>query len=232
MPVAKDKQFDNSTFALKRALRREVLREIKAPPVILETHGGRGALWLACYQHITQGVVFEKDPGKADVLAMQRPTWAVYEGDCIAALAGGAGAHLTVNLLDVDPYGSAWGAIDAFMSSERPRAETLYIVVNDGARHKIRLGGAWAIHDLAEAVTKFGNDIWDNYLEVCEWYMSQKAGKAGYGVAHFGGYHCGTGQQMTHYRATLIRESIVPAASELGPAVHDKDRPAGLSFER
>jgi hypothetical protein len=229
MPVAQDRQFDNSTFALKRALRRKVLGLMKDPPVILETHGGAGALWLACYQHVPAGVVFEKDPGKADILAAQRPTWAVYEGDCIPALTGGAGAHLMVNLLDVDPYGSPWGAIDAFLSSDRPRAEILHIVVNDGARHKIRLGGAWAINDLTEAVYHFGNAIWEDYLEVCQWFMKQKAGKAGYSLAHFGGYHCGAGQQMTHYRAVLKKALIAEGAPAPVPGPGDIDRPAGLS---
>ena len=141
--MGKPTQKDNSTFHQKALLRQMALARLEAEPVVMETHGGEGKLFDACYRGVTRGVVFEKDADKASILGRQRPTWAVYEGDCVASIQGGAGAHLEVNLLDVDPYGDPWPVIDAFFESERPRAERLMVVVNDGLLHSIKKGVAW-----------------------------------------------------------------------------------------
>src|SRR5690349_14586889 len=108
---------DNSTFKKKRALRLkalELLAELGIPqPAVMETHGGAGTLWNACYSTLPRGVVMEKDASKAARLGKQRATWAVYECDCVEALAAGVGAHLSIDLLDCDPYGECWNALDA-----------------------------------------------------------------------------------------------------------------------
>lgn len=199
-------QKDNSTFNQKAALRRAVLRDLDAEPVIMETHGGAGALYRACYSHVVQGVVFEKDPEKCDLLARQRPTWAVYEGAVEPALGIGAGAHLMVNVLDLDPYGEAWPTLKAFMESDRPRAPRLALVVNDGMRQKIRMGGAWSTSSLRPAVARFGNNLNGIYLDVCRWMVAEYAKAAGYSLHRFQGYYTGKGGQMTHYAAILERE--------------------------
>ncbi len=147
--MAKTKPKDNSTFKQKAALRKRALADLKALGIdqltVMETHGGAGKLWAACYADIqTAGVVFEKDPKKAERLAMQRPSWAVYECDCEAALAEGVGSHVMVDLLDVDPWGSSWEAIGAFMTSKRPFADQMVVVVNDGLRQALSMGAAWS----------------------------------------------------------------------------------------
>ncbi len=197
---------DNSTFNQKAALRRAVLRDLVDDPVIMETHGGAGALYRACYSHVIRGVVFEKDPAKCDLLARQRPTWAVYEGAVEPALSIGAGAHLMVNVLDLDPYGEPWPTLKAFMESERPRAPRLALVVNDGMRQKIRMGGAWSTGSLAPAVAQFGNNLNPVYLDVCRWMVGEYTKAAGYTLHRFHGYYAGKGGQMTHYAAVLERE--------------------------
>jgi len=197
-------QLDNSTFELKRALRRRALTWVP-DPVVMETHGGYGRLYSACYRAVPVGVVFEMDEKKATALAKQRPTWAVYQGDCVKALAEGAGSFLTVNVLDLDPYGEPWPALDAFLISERPRAETLVIVVNDGLRQKIQMGGAWQVESLGEAVQQFGADLFDVYLSVCRWLVEQKAAMTGYAVGRFVGYYCGRQGHMNHYAALLSK---------------------------
>ena len=169
--------------------------------------GGEGKLFNACYSHIERGVVFEKSWQKAELLARQRPTWAVYASDCIAALQLGAGRHLPVNLLDVDPYGDPWPVIDAFLTSERPRPENLYIVVNDGLRQNIRLGTAWTVETLKPIVRRYGNNLYDKYLDVCFALMGEKAAQAGYSLRSFDGYYCGFQEQITHYYAVLHRRS-------------------------
>lgn len=171
----------------------------------METHGGFGTLFDACYGHIQRGIVFEKQAEKADTLSLQRPTWAVYEADCEAALEAGAGAHLAIDLLDVDPYGSCWDTIEAFFSSDRPFAERMTVVVNDGLRQSLSMGKAWTVKQLSGMVQRFGNDLHPVYLDVCKVLLQEKAAAAGYEIEHFGGYYCGVKKFNTHFMAVLKR---------------------------
>lgn len=200
---------DNSTFEHKVKIRQEGLKRFSEMgvsfPVVMETHGGFGVLFDSCYAHLQGGVVFDKDTEKADRLGLQRPTWAVYEADSAEALRGGAGGHVAVDLLDVDPYGEPWPVIDAFFSSQRQFAETMMVVVNDGLRQSLSLGKAWTIHSLSKMVRTFGNDLHPIYLDVCKVMMADLAAKAGYCVEHFGGYYCGIHQANTHYLAVLAK---------------------------
>lgn len=155
------KKHDNLTLSAKVMLRQTALLMLGDDPVIVETHGGRGDIWSAVYRDFPTGAVFEKDPGKADILAMQRPTWAVYESDVEIALAAGAARHLTVDLLDVDPYGAAWPTLQAFFGSTRPLAQRMVVVINDGLRFTA-CGGAAEI--LAPFAARYGNhNIWYVY---------------------------------------------------------------------
>lgn len=195
-------QKDNSTFQQKAALRRAVVCEVAAP-VVMETHGGMGALYRACYGQVKRGIVFETNERKADLLAGQRPTWSVYQSDSTKALAAGAGAHMEINLLDLDPYGEPWPCLRAFFHSERPRAQSLWVVVNDGLRQKVRLGGASKVRSLQSMVMKYGNNLFDCYLDVCRELLAEHAEAAGYQVRRFRGYYCGKIKDMTHYAALL-----------------------------
>lgn len=172
----------------------------------METHGGYGKIGAACYFGVERGIVFEKDPAKAEALATQRPTWAVYECDCVAALKAGVGAHLPVNVIDIDPYGQPWDVIDAFWATERKLPDKIGIAVNDGLRLNLKLGKAASVHSLRAAVMKFGaKAIFPNYLDVCQWMMQEKAGQRGYTLTRWAGYYCGHAEQMTHYAAVLVR---------------------------
>jgi hypothetical protein len=202
---------DNSTAKQKIALRKQALRQLEHP-VILEAYGGLGTLYRHCYQSVRRGVVFEQDRTKARILARQRPTWAVYQGECVAAMHEGAGAHLPINLLDLDPYGSPWPALDAFLTSARPRPERLIIVVNDGLRgaQKLMMGDAWTIEHIAPMVQHFGNALHGCYLEAAQWFLQQKAREAGYHLSRWTGYYCGHNGQMAHYLAVLEQEGVRP----------------------
>jgi hypothetical protein len=205
---AKRKQ-DNSTYQHKVELRRQAMQRLSEMgvqyPIVMETHGGIGKLFDSCYAHLECGVVFEKNSDKASTLGKQRPTWAVYECDCIEALRGGVGGHYFVNLLDVDPYGQAWEVIDAFFTSDRQFEDEMIVVVNDGLRQSLSLGKAWDVKSMKGMVLKFGNDLHPIYLDVCRELMEQKAAKAGYKVNHFGGYYCGANQANTHFMAVLCQ---------------------------
>jgi len=195
---------DNSTFLKKKWLRTRMLGYVDAP-VVMETHGGYGRLFSVCYADIKSGVVFEKDPKKAGVLGLQRPTWSVYEADCIEAIKDGAGNHLPVNFLDIDPYGSPWDVIDAFFNGNREYMPEMVIVVNDGLPQKVKIGAAWHTHALRGIVEKYGNDIFSRYLEVCEELLTEKVLGAGYVAQNFFGYYTGHSKAITHYAAILKR---------------------------
>lgn len=206
---------DNTTFDRKKLLRRRMLAHMAErgeDPVVLETHGGYGKLWVFCYAEVKQGVVFEKKPEKAEYLSRQRPAWAVYENDCVRGLEAGAGSHLPVNVLDLNPYGDPWPAIAAFLETSRPRPPRLYVVVNDGLRRGISIG-AWKLASMAEVVASYGNKLRDVYLEVCEDLLERKALEAGYTLEHFIGYYCGAGDNTTHYLGVLerIEEEPIPS---------------------
>lgn len=211
MNVAKSKPKDNSTFREKAALRKRALADLAAlgidRPVVLETHGGEGKLWAACYSEIqTPGVVMEKDPAKAERLALQRPSWAVYECDCEAALAESIGGHVVVDLLDIDPWGSSWEAISGFMSSKRPFADQMVVVVNDGLRQALSMGAAWSIKVMQPYVEKYGNDgLYTDYPDLCREILQDKAAAAGYTVSRFVSYTCGAKQFEVHMLALLTR---------------------------
>lgn len=200
------KQKDNNTYSEKVMLRQTAVSLLTEPLVVMETHGGIGDLWAAVYRDVEDGVVFEKRPDRTTLLATQRPTWAVYEGNSERAIALGAGAHLCVNLLDVDPYGDPWPTIQAFFGSERPFAREMVVVVNDGLRQAVRGGTAWNSKTLEPVVQRFGNELWDQYLAACQWLMEAAAAVAGYQVVFFDGYYCGTGLCNTHYVARLVME--------------------------
>jgi hypothetical protein len=172
----------------------------------METHGGFGRLYGACYTAAVDGVVFENNPIKAEYLAQQRPRWAVYEADCEKALRNGVGAHLEVSFLDLDPYGEPWPVMDAFFQTERPRAKRLALAVNDGLRQKLKMNSGWAVHSLEHVVRKYGNgQMYERYLEICRELVIEKAAIAGYSLKKWAGYYCGFNGQMTHYGAVLER---------------------------
>lgn len=174
-------------------------------PVVMETHGGAGKIYEACYSQLQTGIVFEKDDQKVSVLAKQRPGWSVYQADSAAVIGLGAGAHLNVNVLDVDPYGSPWDVIEAFFSSERPRPQRVAVVVNDGLRLSVKYGIAWHAGSLRDMVIKYGNDLHGIYLDICQELMIEKAATAGYHLTRWAGYYCGRRMDLTHYLAILER---------------------------
>jgi hypothetical protein len=172
----------------------------------METHGGLGQVWKRVYSELGQGVVFEEKTAKAEALAQQRPTWAVYEADCIKSLAAGAGSHLPCNLIDVNPYGDPWTTIEAFLTSERPFPARLAFAVNDGLRMKCKLTGGWDTDSLRPAVREFGNaTMYPQYVGVARWNLERLAGARGYTLTDWTGYYCGHGDCMTHYAAVFDR---------------------------
>lgn len=214
----KSQKHDNLTLSAKVMLRQTALRLVDGEPVILETHGGRGDIWSAVYRDFPTGAVFEKDPDKADLLAVQRPTWAVYEADVEIALAAGAARHLAFNYVDVDPYGAAWPALRALAASPRPLSDRLIVVINDGLRFAACGGAAWRNEILAPFAARYGNhNVWKVYPDkIAPELLAESVAPGGYRVTHYDAYTTGTIGKMVHILATLDRAGppgTPPAAS-------------------
>ena len=174
--MAKSKQKDNSTYNQKVLIRQEMLKRMAAAgvePIIMETHGGYGKLFAACYPDIRRGVVFDTDADKTERLALQRPTWAVYEADCEKALRHGAGAHLCITALDVDAYGDSLTPISCFFQSQRPASrlvsEKLYPGLLFGGHDWLQL---WAAATYRHGIMAIGEgDVYPHpprYTTRCE----------------------------------------------------------------
>jgi hypothetical protein len=197
------KKKQNAGFDEKQRLRRIVLGGWQ-PSRVIETHGGEGRIHRAFYASAEEGCAFEVREDLAARMAAARPSWFVYCAKAEAALAAGAGASLPVEVIDLDPYGQPWPALEAFFTSEREFADELRVVVNDGLRLKLRLGSPPP--SMAAAAERWGAHALNrDYLAVARWNLERLAGMAGYEVARFTGFHGGFGQQMTHYGAVLTR---------------------------
>ena len=195
---------DNKTLLEKTHLRKEMLAKLQTEPCVLETHGGTGELFLRCYADVREGAVFETDPVKAVTLLKQRPSWSVYESDCIWSLSNGVASHLAVNFVDFDPYGAAWEVIQVFFESERPRTDQLIIVVHDGVRGTLKRYGGARIKFFSRVVDQIGEtELYQNYLSVCEQLLFEIVQSAGYEVAGFGGFYSKQDKDQTHFFAEL-----------------------------
>lgn len=203
--MAKRNPKDNSTGRQKAWLRREVRKAVGGTPVVMETHAGLGWLWERVYADCPVGVAVEKDLGRIDYLARQRPTWAIYGADVVAALTAGLGSHFTIKILDLDPYGDPWPTIAAFFGSERPFEESMELVVNDGMRNACKHGVSWHCASLRAVVQRHKNELYAKYIEVCRELLTAAIEPAGYAVQSFRGYYTGKNSDMTHYWARLAR---------------------------
>lgn len=199
---------DNSSKDKKIQLRKRGLSELDKP-IVMETHAGTGRIYKECYEtRVETGVCFEIDEPKADILAAQRPHWFVYEGDNEYCIRQGVGASLEINFFDLDPYGQPWGVIDALFESERPFPDKIVLAVQDGLRQKLATNSGWQIKNIRPAIEKWGNiSLYDNYLEVAQYLLEQQAVKQGYNLTKWGGYYCGTNDDLTHYLAVLEKNA-------------------------
>ena len=196
---------DNSTLADKVRLRRRVLARLPAPPVVLETHGGFGRIYERTWFKARTGVVLEKDPRKAEHLAVQRPTWRVYQGDCERAIAAGLAADVAFDIIDLDHYGEPFTMLGALSKPGRKFPDVWHLVVNDGTRQATMRGVSWKMEALAGAVRRHGANLYPKYLQVARECMEDFAGGIGFRVSAWEGYYTGKNGMMTHYHAVMSR---------------------------
>ena len=184
-----------------------MLSKLDAPPVILETHGGTGQLFLRCYRDVETGIVFETDSQKAETLVSQRPNWTVCENDCEWALGQGVGNHLRINFIDTDPYGQAWHVLQAFFGSEREHVERVILVAHDGIKTRIQKYGCHDLPVFHNVIDEIGNrQLYLNYLEVCHELLMETVAVAGYTVEGFGGFYSRHDADQTHFFAELLKK--------------------------
>lgn len=211
MPTTPKK--DNSTFARKVTLRQVLVRQIEKPLRVLETHGGYGKIFSACYSRATRGVVIENDAEKVDHLARQRPNWSVYEGDSEGMIQLGVATRHSPNFIDVDPYGASWPVLMALFAKADDLPDRLAVAVNDGLRQKMQRGSGWQVDYLAAFAREFGaSRMFENYHEICRRYFAQISVAAGYDVERWTIYGCGHANVMTHFGA-ILRRRRGPAGS-------------------
>ena len=197
---------DNSTLRSKISLRIMLLEEIESP-IIMETHGGTGALFNSCYRGVEHGIVFEKDSKKVIDLAKQRPTWPVYEADCVVGISNGIGDHLAINFFDIDPHGSPWDAVVAIFDHWKYLPSKFAMAITDGQRQKSKLKDSWRSKQLQPSVALYGNDqIYYNYKEVCAKYFSETVATRGFTITKWTSYYCGHTKDITHFGAILERD--------------------------
>lgn len=202
---------DNKHFESKLRLRKALLKPVTDPLVVLETNGGTGHLYPKLYARAEFGCVIEKDRRKAEFLARQRPTWAVYQGDNVSLLANGLLADVPFNVIDVDPWGMPFDTLEALFIHPRRFADRVAVAVMDGGRIKVQLGGAWQVGVFQEAVIHFGNNLYPIYLDVCAWWIERQAAQAGYRLSRFEGFY---DDKMTLYAFTLARCAKATEADE------------------
>lgn len=198
---------DNSTLPEKVRLRRRILAHFQAAPLVLETHGGYGRIYERTWFKARAGVVFEKDPTKADHLARQRPNWAVYHGDCEKALAAGLARGTAFDIIDLDPYGQPFSVLNALALPGRAFPDEWHLVVNDGNRQKVQRGGSWHMQSLTAQVRKYGVNLYPIYLQVARECVEEFANKIGFQVIGWSGHYAGKNDMMTHYWAVLRRRA-------------------------
>lgn len=198
---------DNSTIKRKVRLRVNALEELGlCRPIILEPFGGMGEIFKRCYSDVQTGLVVEKDQDKADVLARQRPSWIVLEGDAVKILSSIVANNMPFNFIDIDPYGQPWPVVDAIFGKGRAFSDRLVVVVQDGLRLKLKTGGAWAVKSMSNVVAKRGNDfILKNYLDIAKDLLCEKMDQDGFIIKKWAGYYTGSSNSMTHYAAVFER---------------------------
>ncbi len=202
---------DNSTLSEKVRLRRRVLEHCAAPPMVLETHGGYGRIFERTWWKARAGVVIEKDDAKVEHLCRQRPTWAVYQGDCETALEMGLAKTVAFDVVDLDPYGQPFNVLAALSLPGRKFPDEWHLVVNDGTRNATRRGAngkgsyAWTLGVMKTAILKHGPDLYPIYLDVARECVEEFAAKIGFEVVGWTGYYTGAGDLISHYWAILRR---------------------------
>lgn len=188
------------------------LRQHIPQPYIIELYGGKGLMYTHCWND-TQGVVFEKDPKLIDTLATVRPSWRVYQGDTVKALQAGVCSSVIPQhvILDCDPFGSPWPAIEAYIRALIVPPIVLGLAVTDGAIQKVQLTGGWDVDGWSPHVLKYGNDIYDRYLFFSKMRLEALLKPQGYTLISWHGVY-GDRKHVAYYAAIFSQVNLCGSA--------------------
>lgn len=146
------------------AIRR--LAEAAAPPgPVLETHGGTGWLASTVYAGRT-GIGIELNQRKAAARARILPAWWSIVGDSASVLRSGALRWFAPAIIDVDPYGDPWPALEAAAAGVSvPPAVVL--AVTDGLPRALQIRD-YRVPSLRADIAAHGLDyVREYYEEIC-----------------------------------------------------------------
>lgn len=144
---------DNTHLVAKRHLRALVLK-MTPEPVVLETHGGVGEMRRQVWRD-APGLMVEKDPNKAQVLAERFPHQTVLCGNSLHLLEADPVWPVPFTIVDIDAYGDPYPAIDHAFACAHLGAFAL--VVTDGLIGAAKLGTAWSKSTLRPWVQVHGS---------------------------------------------------------------------------
>lgn len=126
---------DNSSGAWKARIRLDVARMLPADAVVFEGYAGTGFLWRACWAGF-RGWAVDKDAARCAAAAIERPRWAVLQGDTPSLLEAGVGRRVPFAVVDLDTWGEPWSALKAWFLSDRKRAARTHLFLTDGYRSR------------------------------------------------------------------------------------------------
>lgn len=172
-------------------------------PVVCECHAGSDDFGVSLYREF-DGVAFDRDWRKTGMLVKRSPSWAVYEGKSDVLARIGAGRHLRITLLDINPYGAPWSLLRAWFDSPREHPNQMILVAYDGLR-AMKMGKAWDNDELQDAVMRFGADqLQENYGIISEALVEEITGQVGYELAWWR-YSDGGRNRAAHWIAHITR---------------------------
>lgn len=199
---------DHQTLSAKVSMRRDLIGSLPRPLTILEPFAGTGILWRSCYDFPGIRVVaIEQHPRKVEILAHQRPTSIVVEGDCVPLLSQGFCAWVPFDVLDLDAHGSPLGCLMAFFAQPRAMAHSLWIVATDGVGFALRRGSCPST--LQESLRSYGRDrLLKQYPVILHAWLETLSAAHGRVVKDFRWRVAGSSGQLYHWMACLTRASL------------------------
>ena len=142
--MPRKRQKDNQSFYSKLLVRQRIRAGLTDDARVLEGFVGDGRLGRSAWAGLT-GVCIDTDRHRVTEVAKTRPAWACYEVDTELALLYGL-VPQPFDVVDLDPDGSPWKYVKAWMVSDRVYASTTEVVLTDGYIGQMSLG---KMHDKA-----------------------------------------------------------------------------------
>lgn len=170
-------QKDNTETHHKLAVRRRAAETLGEGDFILEAFAGSGEMYSALW-HRWAGFTMDKDLAKVTRAAKQRKRWGCYQGDTLRALEAGWLENIEFKLVDFDPYGEPWPALQAYFAGHLAFHSPWVAVCTDGY---------WSQRNLASksrCLFGYGGGRFSGmsdraYIEICHDFVRSLASRYG-----------------------------------------------------